>query len=87
MECRQGMRCLLHRPQHQQCHSRHAGRQPARVPCVQLDAHLGCKIFGQPERPAVCGGFLRPWRTCAAPIARRPSLADRRAGAADGLSP
>ena len=23
----------------------------------QLDAHLGCKIFGQPERPAVCGGF------------------------------
>jgi len=27
------------------------------VPCVQLDAHLGCKIFGQPERPAVCGGF------------------------------
>ena len=25
--------------------------------CVQLDAALGCKIFGQPERPAVCGGF------------------------------
>jgi hypothetical protein len=22
--------------------------------CVQLDAAEGCKIFGQPERPAVC---------------------------------
>ena len=45
-------------PQHQQCHSRHAGRQARRCALYcQLDAHLGCKIFGQPERPAVCGGF------------------------------
>lgn len=28
--------------------------KPAGVPCVQLDAQLRCKIFGQPERPAVC---------------------------------
>lgn len=31
--------------------------KPAGVPCVQLDERLGCKIFGHPERPAVCGGF------------------------------
>ncbi len=28
--------------------------KPAGVPCVQLDEHLRCKIFGLPERPAVC---------------------------------
>lgn len=29
--------------------------KPAGVPCVQLDEQLRCKIFGQPERPVVCG--------------------------------
>ena len=33
--------------------------KPAGVPCVQLDDQLRCKIFGQPERPAVCTS-LRP---------------------------
>lgn len=28
--------------------------KPAGVPCVQLDEHLRCRIFGRPERPAVC---------------------------------
>jgi hypothetical protein len=28
--------------------------KPAGVPCVQLDANGMCKLFGQPERPAVC---------------------------------
>jgi hypothetical protein len=28
--------------------------KPAGVPCIQLDTQLRCKIFGQPERPAVC---------------------------------
>jgi hypothetical protein len=28
--------------------------KPAGVPCIQLDAQLRRKIFGQPERPAVC---------------------------------
>ena len=31
--------------------------KPAGVPCVQLDAELRCRIFGRPERPAVCGGL------------------------------
>ncbi|WP_082672690.1 YkgJ family cysteine cluster protein [Luteimonas abyssi] len=33
--------------------------KPAGVPCVQLDASLRCRIFGRPERPAVCTS-LRP---------------------------
>ena len=33
--------------------------KPAGVRCVQLDAANHCRLFGRPERPAVCGG-LRP---------------------------
>jgi Fe-S-cluster containining protein len=33
--------------------------KPAGVPCVQLDEHLRCRIFGSSERPAVCAS-LRP---------------------------
>jgi Fe-S-cluster containining protein len=33
--------------------------KPAGMRCVQLDAHDGCRIFGQPGRPAVCAS-LRP---------------------------
>jgi len=28
--------------------------KPAGVPCIQLDEQLRCRIFGRPERPAVC---------------------------------
>lgn len=35
--------------------------KPAGVRCVQLDDHHGCRIFGQPGRPAVCSG-LQPSR-------------------------
>jgi hypothetical protein len=31
--------------------------KPAGVPCVQLDTELGCKLFGDPRRPAVCGSL------------------------------
>ena len=37
------------------------GGKPAGVPCIQLDAQFGCRIFGRPERPAVCVQ-LRPQR-------------------------
>lgn len=33
--------------------------KPAGVRCIQLDDANGCKIFGQPGRPAVCAS-LRP---------------------------
>jgi len=35
------------------------GGKPAGVRCVQLDERNACKLFGKPERPAVCVS-LRP---------------------------
>jgi uncharacterized protein len=35
--------------------------KPAGVPCIQLDDEGRCRIFGKPERPAVCGS-LQPSR-------------------------
>lgn len=31
--------------------------KPAGVRCIQLDDNNLCKLFGQPERPVVCGAF------------------------------
>jgi hypothetical protein len=31
--------------------------KPAGVRCVQLDAQDRCRLFGKPERPAVCLSF------------------------------
>jgi hypothetical protein len=31
--------------------------KPAGVACMQLDALLGCRLFGHPQRPAVCGSL------------------------------
>lgn len=33
--------------------------KPAGMPCVQLDKNQRCRLFGHPDRPAVCAG-LRP---------------------------
>ena len=38
--------------------------KPAGVPCVQLDEDLRCRIFGQPERPACCGGLQPSTEMC-----------------------
>lgn len=38
--------------------------KPAGVPCVQLDAVLGCRLFGDPARPAVCGGLQPSAEMC-----------------------
>ncbi len=38
--------------------------KPAGVRCVQLDAQNMCKIFGQPERPAFCGGLQPSVEMC-----------------------
>ena len=40
------------------------GGKPAGVPCVQLDANLRCRIFGQPERPACCSGLAPSAEMC-----------------------
>lgn len=38
--------------------------KPAGVPCVQLDDQLRCKIFGQSDRPAVCGQLQASREMC-----------------------
>jgi len=40
--------------------------KPAGVPCVQLDAQQRCKIFGHPDRPAVCGSLQPSAEMCGA---------------------
>jgi len=40
--------------------------KPAGVPCVQLDDALRCKVFGQPQRPAFCGGLQTSAEMCGA---------------------
>ncbi|KLD70040.1 Fe-S-cluster oxidoreductase [Xanthomonas pisi DSM 18956] len=38
--------------------------KPAGVACVQLDVQLGCRLFGSPQRPAVCGSLLPSLEMC-----------------------
>jgi hypothetical protein len=38
--------------------------KPAGVRCVQLDAGNRCRIFGQPDRPAVCSGLQPAVEMC-----------------------
>jgi Fe-S-cluster containining protein len=40
------------------------GGKPAGVPCVQLDAQRRCRIFGLPERPAVCSQLQASLEMC-----------------------
>ena len=40
--------------------------KPAGVRCVQLDEQMRCRLFGRPERPAVCAS-LRPNSTMCGP--------------------
>jgi Fe-S-cluster containining protein len=42
------------------------GGKPAGVPCVQLDEEGRCRIFGKPERPAVCGSLQASQEMCGA---------------------
>lgn len=38
--------------------------KPAGVACLQLDEEYRCRIFGHPERPAVCAGFKADAEVC-----------------------
>ena len=40
--------------------------KPAGVPCVQLDDQQRCRIFGLPERPAVCASLQPQLEMCGA---------------------
>ena len=38
--------------------------KPAGVPCVQLDEDLRCRLFGLPQRPAVCASLEPATEMC-----------------------
>ncbi len=38
--------------------------KPAGIRCVQLDADNRCKLFGRPERPAVCSALQPSLEMC-----------------------
>jgi len=38
--------------------------KPAGVRCVQLDEHQRCRIFGHPDRPAVCASLMPTPEMC-----------------------
>lgn len=38
--------------------------KPAFVPCIQLTADYGCRIFNSPERPKVCGSLKPSLEMC-----------------------
>ncbi len=38
--------------------------KPAGVRCIQLDDENRCRIFGNPERPAVCAGLQANREMC-----------------------
>lgn len=40
------------------------GGKPAGVRCIQLDEADRCKLFGRPERPAVCGSLTPSPEMC-----------------------
>ena len=38
--------------------------KPAGMPCPQLDDQLRCRLFGLPQRPAVCGSLKPDLEMC-----------------------
>lgn len=40
------------------------GGKPAGVRCVQLDEEERCRLFGRPERPAVCASLAPQPQMC-----------------------
>ncbi len=40
------------------------GGKPAGIRCIQLDERNMCRLFGKPERPAVCTVFIVDQSTC-----------------------
>jgi hypothetical protein len=38
--------------------------KPAGQACIQLDAEMRCRVFGQPERPSFCAGLKPSTEMC-----------------------
>lgn len=63
MECRSGCAACCIAPSISSAIPGLPEGKPAGMPCLQLTLDKRCRIFGRPERPAVCAPALK----CAAP--------------------
>ncbi len=59
MECREGCGACCISPSISSPIPGMSRGKPAGVKCIQLDDNYRCKLFGKPERPAVCSS-LKP---------------------------
>ncbi|KQT12289.1 zinc/iron-chelating domain-containing protein [Ramlibacter sp. Leaf400] len=57
MECRPGCAACCIAPSISSAIPGMPRGKPAGVRCIQLDDANRCRLFGRPERPAVCGGL------------------------------
>ena len=51
--------------------------KPAGVRCAQLSADNRCRLFGRPQRPAVCVGFRPAPETCGSTRAQALAILGR----------
>lgn len=66
MECRAGCAACCIAPSISSPIPGMPAGKPAGVRCVQLDERDFCRLFGLPERPAVCLGFRAEESVCGA---------------------
>ncbi len=64
MNCRPGCGACCTAPSISSAIPGMAEGKPAGVRCVQLDAANRCRIFGMPERPAVCSQLMPSLEMC-----------------------
>lgn len=57
MECRRGCAACCIAPSISSPIPGMPHGKPAGIPCVQLDDDLRCRLFGHPDRPAVCSSL------------------------------
>lgn len=67
MECRAGCGACCIAPSISSAIPGMPQGKPAGVRCVQLDEAQRCRLFGRPERPAVCGGLVPTAEMCGPP--------------------
>lgn len=64
MECREGCGACCISPSISSAIPGMPGGKPAGVKCIQLDDNYRCKLFGRPERPAVCSSLVPSAEMC-----------------------
>lgn len=64
MNCRPGCAACCIAPSISTPLPGHPRGKPAGVACANLDEQLRCRLFGRPERPAVCGSLQPSIEMC-----------------------